>query len=102
MSLVDESVVFAWRGSFTNLEVNGLHAEAFGTRLFDESEWNWRELTTRHSLGGRMQGTLTLNPRKSFRARLSTRAYETPLKFPLATFVTQQPVAADRAKARDG
>jgi len=51
MSLVDETVAFAWRGSFANLEVNTLHAEAFGTRLFDESEWNWHELTARHSLG---------------------------------------------------
>lgn len=32
-------------------EINRLHAEAFETRLFDESEWNWRELTARHSLG---------------------------------------------------
>lgn len=46
-----DAVVFEWRGSFTNLEVNSLHAEAFETRLFDESEWNWRELTARHSLG---------------------------------------------------
>ncbi|WP_116808201.1 GNAT family N-acetyltransferase [Steroidobacter cummioxidans] len=51
MSLLDTPVVFAWRGPFTNLEVNRLHAEAFETRLFDESEWNWRELTARHSLG---------------------------------------------------
>lgn len=41
----------AWRGSFTNDEVNVLHAEAFGTRVFTESEWNWLELTARHSLG---------------------------------------------------
>jgi GNAT superfamily N-acetyltransferase len=48
---VDESIVFEWRGAFTNAEVNWLHAEAFETRIFDESEWNWRELTARHSLG---------------------------------------------------
>ena len=41
----------AWRGSFTNAEVNLLHAEAFETRVFDESEWNWQDLTERHSLG---------------------------------------------------
>lgn len=44
-------VSFAWRGSFGNAEVNRLHAEAFETRLFDESEWNWRDLTERHSMG---------------------------------------------------
>jgi GNAT superfamily N-acetyltransferase len=41
----------AWRGEFTNAEANELHAEAFETRLFDESEWNWRRMTERHSLG---------------------------------------------------
>ena len=51
MSQPDVTVVFAWRDPFTNVEVNQLHAEAFDTRLFDESEWNWRELTARHSLG---------------------------------------------------
>lgn len=45
------SVGFTWRGDFANDEINRLHAEAFGTRVFDESEWNWRELTARHSLG---------------------------------------------------
>ena len=28
-----------------------MHAEAFGTRVFDESEWNWAELVHQHSLG---------------------------------------------------
>ena len=45
------ATIFQWRGAFTNAEVNALHAEAFQTRLFDESEWNWEELTRRHSLG---------------------------------------------------
>lgn len=61
MSLIDSAVVLAWRGPFANLEVNRLHAEAFQTRLFDESEWNWRELTEKHSLGwvtARRQGEL--------------------------------------------
>jgi GNAT superfamily N-acetyltransferase len=44
-------VVYSWRGEFTNPEVNELHAEAFETRVFDESEWNWREQVERHSLG---------------------------------------------------
>jgi GNAT superfamily N-acetyltransferase len=34
-----------------HLEVNGLYAEAFETRVFAEFEWNWRELTAKHSLG---------------------------------------------------
>ena len=42
---------FEWRGSFTNDEVNRLHAEAFETRVYDESEWNWRQLAAAHSLG---------------------------------------------------
>ena len=37
------TTIFTWRGAFTNAEVNALHAEAFRTRLFDESEWNWVE-----------------------------------------------------------
>jgi ribosomal protein S18 acetylase RimI-like enzyme len=45
------AATYQWRGSFTNTEVNALHAEAFGTRVHDESEWNWVELVQRHSLG---------------------------------------------------
>lgn len=45
------SVTYAWRGAFTNSEANALHAEAFETRVFSESEWNWEDLTARHSLG---------------------------------------------------
>jgi GNAT superfamily N-acetyltransferase len=45
------AIRYEWRGAFTNDEVNRLHAEAFETRLFDESEWNWRVLTDRLSLG---------------------------------------------------
>jgi GNAT superfamily N-acetyltransferase len=43
--------VYEWRGAFTNQEINALHAEAFNTRVFGESEWNWVELVHRHSLG---------------------------------------------------
>jgi GNAT superfamily N-acetyltransferase len=43
--------VYEWRGAFTNQEINALHAEAFNTRVSDESEWNWVELAHRHSLG---------------------------------------------------
>ena len=45
------TVQYEWRGAFANAEVNELHAEAFDTRLYDETEWNWQELTARHSLG---------------------------------------------------
>ena len=45
------SITYQWRGSFTNDEVNALHAEAFETRVFDASEWDWVALTARHSLG---------------------------------------------------
>ncbi|MGD9998473.1 MAG: GNAT family N-acetyltransferase [Ilumatobacteraceae bacterium] len=45
------AVELEWRGAFTNDEVNELHAEAFGTRVFDASEWNWEALTAAHSLG---------------------------------------------------
>jgi GNAT superfamily N-acetyltransferase len=45
------TTVYEWRGTFTNQEVNALHAEAFNNRVFDESEWNWAELVHRHSLG---------------------------------------------------
>jgi GNAT superfamily N-acetyltransferase len=54
-------VVYEWRGAFGNQEVNALHAEAFETRVYDESEWNWEQLVDRHSLGwvvGRDEGRL--------------------------------------------
>lgn len=40
-----------WRAEFTSLEVNFLHANAFGHRLFSDEEWDWRALVERHSLG---------------------------------------------------
>ena len=45
------TTIFEWRGSFSNAEVNALHAEAFGTAVYDESEWDWVRLTQQHSLG---------------------------------------------------
>jgi len=50
-SLESMDVTYVWRGSFTNEELNLLHAEAFATRVFSASEWNWVELTKNHSLG---------------------------------------------------
>jgi GNAT superfamily N-acetyltransferase len=40
-----------WRGSFRNEEANRLHAEAFDTRIFDATEWDWERLVREHSLG---------------------------------------------------
>ena len=45
------NIGYVWRGIFENHEVNALHAEACETRLYSDSEWNWSELTSRHSLG---------------------------------------------------
>jgi hypothetical protein len=42
---------YEWRGEFETAEVNALHAAAFGTRVFSDAEWRWRELVERHSLG---------------------------------------------------
>ena len=44
-------VELSWRGEFTTREVNELHAEAFSTRVFDDTEWDWHRLVHRHSLG---------------------------------------------------
>jgi GNAT superfamily N-acetyltransferase len=40
-----------WRGEFTSREANLLHADAFGTRVYDDTEWDWRRLVEEHSLG---------------------------------------------------
>ncbi len=45
------TVDYRWRGAFENGELNALHAAAFATRVFSDEEWNWVELTARHSLG---------------------------------------------------
>jgi GNAT superfamily N-acetyltransferase len=45
------SITYEWRGQFTDVEVNELHAEAFGTRVFTAEEWPWVALTAAHSLG---------------------------------------------------
>lgn len=47
----DDPITYEWRGSFTNAEIHALHAEAFGTRQFDESEWDWVEQCATYSLG---------------------------------------------------
>lgn len=45
------TISYEWRGAFGNEEVNRLHADAFETRVFNESEWNWVEQVSAHSLG---------------------------------------------------
>lgn len=45
------TTTYEWRGSFTNDEIHVLRAEAFDTRLFHESEWNWVEQVHKYSLG---------------------------------------------------
>jgi len=45
------SIVYLWRGTFTNVEVNALHAEAFRAPTDDVSERNWSALVERQSLG---------------------------------------------------
>lgn len=44
-------VSYEWRGSFENAEVNGLHAEAFESRVYSDDQWNWNVLLAEHSLG---------------------------------------------------
>jgi GNAT superfamily N-acetyltransferase len=44
-------VEIQWRGPFTSREANQLHAEAFGARVFSDTEWNWHEQVAAHSLG---------------------------------------------------
>src|SRR5579864_1353901 len=43
--------LFEWKGEFTSTEVNILHSEAFGTRVFRDDEWDWTEIARGHSLG---------------------------------------------------
>jgi GNAT superfamily N-acetyltransferase len=45
------AISLVWRGDFESAEINKLHAEAFEHRCFDETEWNWKELVGKHSLG---------------------------------------------------
>ena len=40
-----------WRGAFTNHELNALHAEAFGTPVSADHEWDWSTPASRYSLG---------------------------------------------------
>jgi len=45
------SVVCEWRGSFSNQELNVLHAEAFETRVFTAAECDSVRQTVKNSLG---------------------------------------------------
>jgi GNAT superfamily N-acetyltransferase len=46
-----DGLTLTWRGEFTNAEIHELHAAAFETRLYDESEWDWVAQVERYSLG---------------------------------------------------
>jgi GNAT superfamily N-acetyltransferase len=57
----DVSITCTWRGDVTSTELNVLHAEAFGTRVYDDSEWDWLAQLRGHSLGwvvARLDGRL--------------------------------------------
>jgi GNAT superfamily N-acetyltransferase len=45
------TIEYEWRGGFDNSELNALHAEAFETRIYADSEWDWSTIVHRHSLG---------------------------------------------------
>lgn len=45
------NILYSWRGAFSNAEIHALHAEAFQTPLYDESEWNWVDQCNQYSLG---------------------------------------------------
>jgi hypothetical protein len=45
------TITYAWRGDVGNAEMNVLHAEAFETRVYGETEWDWVAQLGGHSLG---------------------------------------------------
>jgi len=45
------NITYGWREPFTNPAIHALHAAAFETRLFDESDWDWVDQTDRYRLG---------------------------------------------------
>ena len=36
------AVLYEWRGDFNSTEVDELHAQAFETRVFEDSDFNWK------------------------------------------------------------
>ena len=45
---LSQMIDYSWRGSFSNAELNALHAEGFDHKLLDD---DWLGQVTRHSLG---------------------------------------------------
>src|SRR6478672_8239652 len=43
-----QMIDYSWRGSFTNAELNALHAEGFDHKVLDD---DWVAQVSRHSLG---------------------------------------------------
>jgi GNAT superfamily N-acetyltransferase len=50
-TLTSVATDLSWRGEFANGELNRLHAEAFGHRVFEGDEWDWLRQVSDHSLG---------------------------------------------------
>jgi GNAT superfamily N-acetyltransferase len=44
-------IAYRWRAAVGNTEMNRLHAEAFGTRVYSDAEWDWVTQLEHHSLG---------------------------------------------------
>jgi len=45
------AITYEWRGEFTSVEANVLHAECFGHPVLTDAEWDWRGQVEGHSLG---------------------------------------------------
>ena len=44
------TITYKWRGDALDAELNALHAEAFGHRVYPDDKWNWTA-QLEHSLG---------------------------------------------------
>lgn len=45
------TITYEWRGHFLNSELNALHAEGFGHRVYSDEEWDLWSAVNRHGLG---------------------------------------------------
>ena len=51
--------IFTLHSTYTDAEIHTLHADAFDTRLFEASEWDWVAQCNRYSLGWVVAGRAT-------------------------------------------
>ncbi len=60
------TITYGWREPITNREIHVLHAAAFKTRLFDESEWDRDTVTGLglFSIAGLISGVTSLSQKK--------------------------------------